>query len=126
MIHSQRDLILAVAATLPEEFTKPDLVVACWRAYPSKFGMRAYDLPDAQRVYPRLDGVSGLVDRGWIRRTIHGTHRVSASGHARLRTLADIACDWCGGLATLRDADGDPICTSCMRLSAKPSKASAA
>lgn len=82
---SHRELILAVAVTLPSQFTKPGLAVACWRAHPAEFGMRAYDLPDTQRVYSKLDGMQGVVARGWIHRMPDGLYYVTQAGRAHLR-----------------------------------------
>jgi len=73
-------LILRVALTMPETFTKADLVIAAWKAYPHEFGMRAYDLPNSQAVYCKVDGATGLVGRGYLEWISAGVLRATAAG----------------------------------------------
>jgi len=56
--------ILAVARNLAQPFHRADLAVACWRQYPERFGLRGHNLPDSNKVFCKLPG---LTRRGWLR-----------------------------------------------------------
>jgi len=75
-------LILRVAIAMPETFTKTDLVVAAWKQHPREFGLRTYDLPNAQAVYCKIDGATGLVGRGYLEWVSAGVLRVTAAGRS--------------------------------------------
>lgn len=75
-------LILRAAITLPERFTKADLVEAAWLAHPHEFGLRTYNYPNSQSVYCKVDGATGLVGRGYLEWIEAGVLRVTAAGRA--------------------------------------------
>lgn len=73
-------LILRAALTMPATFSKADLVVVAWETYPHEFGMRAYDFPNSQAVYCKIDGATGLVGRGYLEWISAGVLSVTAAG----------------------------------------------
>ncbi len=117
---SRYDQVLRVALTLPEEFTKEDLTVACWVAYPEDFGFAASDgisRPHSNAVNVRVNGSVGLVARKLMDWVHPGVLMVTERGRKfftrapTTRKAKPIGeCVWCGGMATTKDESGEDSC----------------
>lgn len=74
--------VLTVAATLPQPFTRADLVVAAFERWPETFALDGYPhLPSSNNVDPV---VVKLVQRGLLDR-VNGTLVVTRRGGQRVR-----------------------------------------
>jgi hypothetical protein len=64
-------MVFQCACSLPQPFTREDLVVACWRAFPERFGLKGFkdQYPDANRVYSAMSKSHIL---GWRLRQLGG------------------------------------------------------
>lgn len=82
---SNRELVLRVARTLGETFALSDLVVACWREHPERFGLTGHrdQYPDNNRVEPLVYGASGLLARGLLEQIETRHFRVAAVEHGQ-------------------------------------------
>lgn len=75
---SHRALILDVARGLPQPWHTTDLVLACWRAYPERFGIPGHpQYPDTNRVLCKLPD---LAARGHVSAIGVRTYVVTPSG----------------------------------------------
>lgn len=60
-------VVAALRASGLTVFSREDIVMLAFQAYPERFGLRGYgDVPDSSRVYALLDGKRGLVGRGLV------------------------------------------------------------
>lgn len=85
-----REKILVAAIGLDAEVLDvSNLVVACWKRWPSTFGLRGYEArhPDANRVQAKLAGDDGVVGLGWLARHAQGELVVTPKGR-RVATAA--------------------------------------
>jgi hypothetical protein len=66
---SHAEAVLHAARTLPRgPFTKEDLVVAAWKLFPNRFGLRGFEqYPCSNSVTCYLYGSKGLASKGWLR-----------------------------------------------------------
>jgi len=67
-----------------------DLIVACWRLFPSSFSLSGYDLPHSSRVIAKLSGTEGLVAEGYLARPERGVLRVTRVGRAKVAKLVGL------------------------------------
>lgn len=73
-------LILEVAATLPRVFSHEDLVVACWKHYPSQFSMAEYPYPDNNKISAIIYGRRGLLGVGGLEKVGPKVYQITEEG----------------------------------------------
>lgn len=73
-------LILEVAVTLKQPFTHEDLVVACWKHYPSQFSMAEYPYPDNNKISALIYGCRGLLGCGALEKIGPKVYRITEEG----------------------------------------------
>jgi hypothetical protein len=56
--------LLLVAISLPQPFHWQQLAVSAWKRFPRRFGMKAFDYPDSNKVRAWLSNRKGPVGRG--------------------------------------------------------------
>lgn len=65
---SQTEKVLAAAKTLPQPFSKSELVVAAWRRWPENFALSGFEqFPDSNKILSCLYGAKGLLALGRVR-----------------------------------------------------------
>jgi hypothetical protein len=66
-LRGQMAKVLTVAHTLKPGFSKNELIVAVWKAYPQEFGLEGYKMyPDSNKLASILYGQRGLVKQGYL------------------------------------------------------------
>lgn len=79
LTHAQA--ILSAACTFAGEFSPEDLIVAAWKQHPTYFSLDGFPkYPAAHKVFSKLHGAGGLIDRGHIDRIAHDRLQVSLAG----------------------------------------------
>lgn len=70
-------------------FTAEELLLAAWETDKSAFGLRGYETeyPDSNKLYTKIDGKSGLVSKGFLRKVGERTLCISVYGLSRARRL---------------------------------------
>lgn len=71
------------------KFTAEELLVEVWELNPEGFGLRGFERkhPDANKLYTKLDGKSGLVAEGILRKVGQRVYRLTPKGIARAARL---------------------------------------
>lgn len=111
---------IVLAAVFCEQFQATrivrleDLIVACWRLFPSSFSLAGYDLPHSSRVIAKLSGVDGLVAEGDLARGEQGVLRVTRVGRAKVAKLVGLDLDepegaWVPSVAQMRKRPDAPV-----------------
>lgn len=123
-IDTHRVLILRVACTLGETFTKEELAIACWKAHPDQFGFKASDgisRPHTNATNCKINGSTGLVAHellDWVSPgvlTVTPRGRRQAHGPGPRKPVVKPRkpkpdCSWCGHPAVGVDEENDPAC----------------
>lgn len=71
---TQPELVMvALVESGQKTFTREDVAVLAFRAFPTKFSLREYkQYPNASKVFAIIDGERGLVKAGWLVKTDSG------------------------------------------------------
>lgn len=71
---TQPELVMvALVESGQKTFTREDVAVLAFRAFPTKFSLREYkQYPNASKVFAIIDGERGLVKAGWLVKTDRG------------------------------------------------------
>lgn len=69
-----------------------DLIVACWRLFPSSFSLSGFDLPHSNRVIAKLSGGEGLVATGELER-VEGGLSATVEGRSWVARRTGLALD---------------------------------
>ncbi len=69
---------------LDTKFTAEELLLEVWKLNPEGFGLRGFEQkhPDANRLYTKLDGKSGLVSEGAVRKVGQRVYQLTPRGLA--------------------------------------------
>jgi hypothetical protein len=64
------------------DFTGEDILVQAWKEDKLAWGLRGYEqsYPDSNKLYTKLDGKDGLVDRGLLRNVGPRTYQITETG----------------------------------------------
>lgn len=81
---SSGDLVMEVVEERFKDsrFKFADLLVACWKKYPLRFGLKTFEqqYPDSNRLIVTLCGANGLIHRKLLQRVKPGVLQKSEAG----------------------------------------------
>ena len=89
-LNVRQAIVLALASLGDGPVSVGDLVVACWRRFPARFGLAGHvdAHPDSAKVQAKLSGAGGLADAGLVTRPEIGRVVLTPKGRALAARLA--------------------------------------